>query len=136
MIDFLLRYSFVDPSLSLVRFRQQITLLRIVNIMKVYIERNDSQLELIRYRKKCRLYSRLLLQSDRFNAPISSLAMLAYSLEFGSRCSCISERFEYKPVRSLSFQNGNRGLIIYPSLRFRQSRSTRGHKSMHASMCM
>ena len=40
---------------------------RIVNIMKVYIERNNLQLELIRYRNKCGLYSRLLLRSYGFN---------------------------------------------------------------------
>ena len=40
----------------------------IVNIMKVYIERNNLQLELIRYRKKCRLCSHLLLRSNGFNA--------------------------------------------------------------------
>ena len=32
---------------------------RIVDIMKVYIERNNMQVELIRFRKKYRLYSRL-----------------------------------------------------------------------------
>ena len=41
---------------------------RIVNIMKVYIERINMQVELIRFRKKYRLYSRLLLQSKEFNA--------------------------------------------------------------------
>ena len=48
-------FYFVIPSLSLVRFRLPIMLLRysdkrIVNIMKVYIERNNLKLELIRYR--------------------------------------------------------------------------------------
>ena len=48
-------FSFVCPSLSLVRFRHPITLLRyadkgIVSKMKVYIERNNLQVELIRYR--------------------------------------------------------------------------------------
>ena len=39
----------------------------IVNIMKVYFERNNLQLELIRYsKKKCLVYSRLLLRSDGF----------------------------------------------------------------------
>ena len=36
----------------------------IVNIMKVYIKRNNLQVELIRYRNKYWLYSHLLLQSD------------------------------------------------------------------------
>ena len=40
---------------------------RIVNIMKVYIERNNMQVELIRFRKKYRLYSRLFLQSEEFS---------------------------------------------------------------------
>ena len=34
---------------------------RIVNIMKVYIERNNMQVELIRFGTKCQLYSRLRL---------------------------------------------------------------------------
>ena len=37
-------------------------------IMKVYSERNNLQVELIRCRKKCLLYSRLLLLSDGFTA--------------------------------------------------------------------
>ena len=32
--------------------------------MKVYIERNNFQVDVIRYRKTCLLYSRLLLRSD------------------------------------------------------------------------
>ena len=40
---------------------------RIVNIMKVYIERNSMQVELIRSHKKYRLHSRLLLRSLEFN---------------------------------------------------------------------
>ena len=39
--------------------------LGIVNIMKVYIERNNIQVELIRFRQKCRLYSRLRLRGER-----------------------------------------------------------------------
>ena len=38
---------------------------RIVNFMKVYIQRNNMQVELIRFRKKCRLYSRLRLRIER-----------------------------------------------------------------------
>ena len=37
---------------------------RIVDIMKVYIERDIMQVELIRIRKKCRLYSRLRLRIE------------------------------------------------------------------------
>ena len=36
---------------------------RIVNIMKVYMERKNRQPELIRFRKKDRIYSRLLFES-------------------------------------------------------------------------
>ena len=41
---------------------------RIVNTMKVYIDRNHMQVELIRFRQKYRLYSSLLLRSEEFNA--------------------------------------------------------------------
>ena len=41
---------------------------RIVSIMKVYIERNNVQFELIRFRKQNHLHSRLLLRSEEFNA--------------------------------------------------------------------
>ena len=41
---------------------------RIVNIMKMYIERNNMHVELIRFHKKYRLYSLLLLRSYDFNA--------------------------------------------------------------------
>ena len=41
---------------------------RIVNIMKVYMERKNRQLELIRFRKKYRIYSRLLFRTDEVNA--------------------------------------------------------------------
>ena len=41
---------------------------RIVDIIKVYIERNNMQVELIRFRKKYHLYSCLLLRSEEFNA--------------------------------------------------------------------
>ena len=41
---------------------------RIVNIIEVYIERNNLQLELIQYHKKMWLYSCLLLRRDEFNA--------------------------------------------------------------------
>ena len=37
-------------------------------IMKVYIERKNMQVELIRFRKKYRIYSRILLRTKEFNA--------------------------------------------------------------------
>ena len=40
---------------------------RIVNTIKVYIERNNMQVELIKFRKKDRLHSRLLLRSEEFS---------------------------------------------------------------------
>ncbi len=75
-----------------VRFQQSITLLRyaqrriFVNIMKVYIERNNLQLELIRYRKNV-YFIHFTFANDGFSAPKCSPAMLAYSLD-GSRWSC------------------------------------------------
>ena len=39
---------------------------RIVNIMKVYIERYNMQVELVRFHYKYRLYSRLRLRSEEF----------------------------------------------------------------------
>ena len=58
--------SLLDP----VRFGQLFPCAhkRIVNIMKVYIERNNMQVEILRLRKQYRLHSRLLLRSDEFNA--------------------------------------------------------------------
>ena len=38
----------------------------IVNIIKVYIERINMQVEVIRFRQKYRIYSRSLLQSEEF----------------------------------------------------------------------
>ena len=89
-------FYFVNPPLSLVRFRHPIKAImvlryadkRIVNKMqdkKVYIERNNLQLELIWY---CWLYSRLFLWSGGFNA-ISPTEHLSVS-------------FEHKPLQ-LSF---------------------------------
>ena len=49
----------------------------IVNIMKVYIERNNIQGELIRFWKKCRLYSRLLLRSERVPEPLYVYSLFA-----------------------------------------------------------
>ena len=41
---------------------------RIVNIMKVYVERKNTQVELIPFRNKYRLYSRVVLRGEEFNA--------------------------------------------------------------------
>ena len=80
--------SFSSPIYArLLRYADKV----IVNIMKVHIERNSLQLELIRYHTNCWLYSRLLLWSDKFNAI--------------SPTECISGSFEHKPLRSLSFIN-------------------------------
>ena len=83
----------VSPSLPLVCFRQLLRYAdtRIVSIMKESIERNNLQVELIRHRKKCWLYSGLLLQSDGFNATLPT--------------EWTSGSFEHKPVWSQSFLN-------------------------------
>ena len=52
---------------------------RIVNIMKVYMERKNRQLELIRFRKKYRIYSRLVFRTDEVNA--TRVFTLGYSLQ-------------------------------------------------------
>ena len=59
---------FVIPSLRSVRFGQQLRCAhkRIVNIIKVYMERKNRQLELIRFRKQYRIYSRLLFRAEEF----------------------------------------------------------------------
>ena len=67
-VTFYLVCLFVSQSLPLVRFGQ---LLRypdncIVNIMKVYIERNNLQVELIRFCNFLTLFT-LLLRNDGFN---------------------------------------------------------------------
>ena len=60
----------IRSSLHSVRFGQLLRCVhkRIVNIMKVYIERKNMQVELIRFRKKYRIYSRLLLRTEELNA--------------------------------------------------------------------
>ena len=79
-------------------FRHPIMLLRyadkhIVNIMKVYIEKTNWQLELIQYCKKCCLYTRFLLRSNGFyaispnNRPYSRCQFLKPSLVFLNRAS-------------------------------------------------
>ena len=62
--------SCVWSSLDSIRFGQILRCAhkRIVNIMKVYMERKNRQLELIRFRKKYRIYSRLLFRTDEVNA--------------------------------------------------------------------
>ena len=40
---------------------------RIINIMKMYVERKDMQLELIRFHNKYRIYSRLLFRIEEVN---------------------------------------------------------------------
>ena len=49
----------------------------IVNIMKVYIERNNIQVELIRFRKKYRLYSCLRLRGERVPEPLYVYSLFA-----------------------------------------------------------
>ena len=71
MIAFLL-----CPSVPLVRFRHPIALLRyadkrIVNIMKVYIGRNNLQLELIRYRNKRLTLFTITFAERRFQCNIA-----------------------------------------------------------------
>ena len=62
-------WSLVD-SIHSVRFGQLLCCAhkRIVNIMKVYMERKNRQLEIIRFRKKYRIYSGLLFRTDEVNA--------------------------------------------------------------------
>ena len=49
----------------------------IVNIMKVYIERNNMQVELIRVRRTYRLYSRLRLRSEDSRDPRNVYSLFA-----------------------------------------------------------
>ena len=59
---------FLSTSLYFVRFGQLLRCAHkyVINMMKVYIERNNIQVELIRLRKKYRLYSSLLLRIEVF----------------------------------------------------------------------
>ena len=50
---------------------------RIVNIMKVYIERSNMQVELIRFHKKYRLYSRLHFRSEDFRERLYVYSLFA-----------------------------------------------------------
>ena len=65
------------PSLHSVRFGQMLRCAhkRIVNIMKVYIERSTMQVDLIRFRKKYRLYSRL--RGERVPDPLYVYSLVA-----------------------------------------------------------
>ena len=59
----------IRSSLHSVRFGQLLRCAhkRIVNIIKEYTARNNMQVELIRFRTKCLLYSRLLLRCEDFS---------------------------------------------------------------------
>ena len=90
---------------------------RIHNKTKVYIERNNLQLNLIWYHKNCLLYSHLVLRNDRVQCNI--VHRLDTEIFTGNTSlfaiwqqvllPCISEHFEHK-LWSLSFLNGKRGL--------------------------
>ena len=78
----------VRSSLHSVRFGQLLCCAhqRIVNIMKVYIERNNMEVELIRLRKKYRLSSRFLLQSEEFSDRCNVYAARSIDLRDRSHC--------------------------------------------------
>ena len=69
----------IRSSLHSVRFGQLIRCAhkRSVNTMKVYIERNNIQVELIRFRKRYRLYSRLGLRSEGVREPVYGYSLFA-----------------------------------------------------------
>ena len=81
MIAFSFGYGWVDSQLgaSFTYFRQLLRCAhkRIVNIMKVYIKRNNIQVELIRFLKKYRLYSYLRLRGERVPEPLYVYSMFA-----------------------------------------------------------
>ena len=52
---------------------------RVVNIMKVYIERNNIQVDLIRSRKQKSIYSRLCLRGEEVREPLFVYSI--YSLD-------------------------------------------------------
>ena len=91
----------IRSSLHSVRFGQLLRCAqkRIVNRIKVYIERNNMQVELIRFRKKYRLYSRLLLQSEEFsdrrNVYAAQSMDLAYNKSFrsGNSSACRNRNY-------------------------------------------
>ena len=65
-LEYMGRFEGIRSSLHSLRSGQLLRCAhkRIANIFKVYIERNNMQVELIRFRKTYRLYSRLLLRSE------------------------------------------------------------------------
>ena len=88
-----------------------------VNIMKVYIERNNLQLELIRYNNMSIsfTFTFAMRQLQRNIADLLGTEIFTGNARLFTRWQqvlmpLISERFEHKPVRSLSFMNGNREL--------------------------
>ena len=73
-------HPYIRSSLQSVRFGQPFCAhKRIVNRIKVYIERSNMQDDLIRFHKKYRLYLRLHLRSEEFNA--TRMFTLGYSLQ-------------------------------------------------------
>ncbi len=101
---------------------------RIVNIMKVYIERNNMHVELIRFRKQYRLSSRLRLErrykispldSKHFNYPWNVATVL---------CTKLARKVLPRCAGSIS---ANSTTICYSSLRFWLSRSIRDCEWTH-----
>ena len=103
IITWLLSYFDFCPLVPLVYVHHPLTLLRyadkcIVNIMKVYIKRNNLQLESIWYHKHfdfihiyfCEVTDSMLVCTE-----------------------CIPGSFKHKPLRSLSFLNGNRRFQLF-----------------------
>ena len=98
--------DYLFPSVPLVRFRHPVTPLRyadkrIVNITKVFIERNNLQLELIRYRKKCcGLYTHVYFceatsSMHRLGTKIFTLNASLFARWQQVRMPRISERFDH-----------------------------------------
>ena len=101
---------------------------RIVNIIKMYIERNGMQVELMRFRKKYLLYSRLLLRSEEFNGISHTFeidVVLTHGKSFQHNLFPHS-LFAWKVVTTIYCSiSGNSNLICYSLLHFWRSRSTR-----------
>ena len=118
MIEFLLGL-FVSPSLCLLHFGQLLRYAdkRIVNIVKVYLERNNMEVGLIWFHKKYQLYSRLLLRSKEFCDRRDVYAW---------KCLFPCTLFAWKVVTTSACSiSANSTLICYSSLRFWRSSSTR-----------
>ena len=115
---------------------------RIVNIIKVYTERKNRQLELIWFRKKYRIYPRVL-----FFEPMKSTRLACLRLDsrynismFGSNhfildtsplfCAQSSPGKSLPDVHVRSARS-NSTIIGYFSFRFWLSRSTREHERTH-----